>query len=47
MLTQVVAAQDDQVGNVSFSVVLSVGELLKQVISEGMHPAVIAERGLA
>jgi len=39
-------AQDDQVGDGTTSVVLLVGELLKQAdryISEGVHPTVIAE----
>lgn len=39
-------AQDDQVGDGTTSVVLLVGELLKQAdryISEGVHPTVVAE----
>ncbi|KAI6169441.1 chaperonin Cpn60/TCP-1 family [Pisolithus thermaeus] len=46
MIARTAVAQDDQVGDGTTSVVLLVGELLKQVdryISEGVHPTVIAE----
>jgi len=46
MIARTAIAQDDQVGDGTTSVVLLVGELLKQAdryISEGVHPTVIAE----
>ncbi|KIM29838.1 hypothetical protein M408DRAFT_15766 [Serendipita vermifera MAFF 305830] len=46
MIARTAVAQDDQVGDGTTSVVLLVGELLKQsdrYISEGVHPTVIAE----
>ncbi|TFK54087.1 chaperonin-containing T-complex zeta subunit Cct6 [Heliocybe sulcata] len=46
MIAKTAVAQDDQVGDGTTSVVLLVGELLKQAdryISEGVHPTVIAE----
>lgn len=46
MIARTAVAQDDQVGDGTTSVVLLVGELLKQAdrfISEGVHPSVIAE----
>ena len=46
MIARTAVAQDDQVGDGTTSVVLLVGELLKQAdryISEGVHPTVIAE----
>ena len=46
MIARTAVAQDDQVGEGTTSVVLLVGELLKQAdryISEGVHPTVIAE----
>src|SRR6266436_3793470 len=46
MIARTAVAQDDQVGDGTTSVVLLVGELLKQsdrFISEGVHPTVIAE----
>ena len=45
MIARTAVAQDDQVGDGTTSVVLLVGELLKQsdrFISEGVHPTVIA-----
>ncbi|KAI0298601.1 T-complex protein 1 zeta subunit [Russula brevipes] len=45
MIARTAVAQDDQVGDGTTSVVLLVGELLKQAdryISEGVHPSVIA-----
>lgn len=44
MIARTAVAQDDQVGDGTTSVVLLVGELLKQAdryISEGVHPTVI------
>jgi T-complex protein 1 subunit zeta len=44
MIARTAVAQDDQVGDGTTSVVLLVGELLKQAdryISEGVHPSVI------
>ncbi|KZV66922.1 chaperonin-containing T-complex zeta subunit Cct6 [Peniophora sp. CONT] len=46
MIARTAVAQDDQVGDGTTSVVLLVGELLKQsdrYISEGVHPSVIGE----
>lgn len=46
MVARTAVAQDDQVGDGTTSVVLLVGELLKQAdryISEGVHPTIIAE----
>ncbi|KAI0790604.1 chaperonin-containing T-complex zeta subunit Cct6 [Abortiporus biennis] len=46
MIARTAVAQDDQVGDGTTSVVLLVGELLKQAeryTSEGVHPTVIAE----
>ncbi|KZV89733.1 T-complex protein 1 zeta subunit [Exidia glandulosa HHB12029] len=46
MVARTAVAQDDQVGDGTTSVVLLVGELLKQAdryISEGVHPTVVAE----
>src|ERR1700710_2774052 len=46
MSARTAVAQDDQVGDGTTSVVLLVGELLKQAdryISEGVHPTVIGE----
>jgi T-complex protein 1 subunit zeta len=46
MIARTAVAQDEQVGDGTTSVVLLVGELLKQAdrfISEGVHPTVIAE----
>jgi T-complex protein 1 subunit zeta len=46
MIARMAVAQDDQVGDGTTSVVLLVGELLKQTdryISEGVLPTVIAE----
>lgn len=46
MIAKTAVAQDDQVGDGTTSVVLLVGELLKQAdryISEGVHPTVVAE----
>jgi len=46
MIARTAVAQDDQVGDGTTSVVLLVGEFLKQAdrfISEGVHPTVIAE----
>lgn len=46
MIARTAVAQDDQVGDGTTSVVLLVGELLKQAdryISEGAHPTVVAE----
>ncbi|KAJ7045628.1 chaperonin Cpn60/TCP-1 family [Mycena alexandri] len=46
MIAKTAVAQDDQVGDGTTSVVLLVGELLKQAdrfTSEGVHPTVIAE----
>jgi T-complex protein 1 subunit zeta len=46
MIARTAVAQDDQVGDGTTSVVLLVGELLKQsdrFISEGVHPTVIGE----
>lgn len=46
MIARTATAQDDQVGDGTTSVVLLVGELLKQAdryISEGVHPTVVAE----
>ncbi|KAI0315810.1 T-complex protein 1 zeta subunit [Amylostereum chailletii] len=46
MIARTAVAQDDQVGDGTTSVVLLVGELLKQAdryISEGVHPSVIGE----
>jgi T-complex protein 1 subunit zeta len=46
MIARTAVAQDDQVGDGTTSVVLLVGELLRQAdryISEGVHPSVIAE----
>jgi chaperonin GroEL (HSP60 family) len=46
MIARTAVAQDDQVGDGTTSVVLLVGELLKQAdryVSEGVHPTVIAE----
>ncbi|KAI0674926.1 chaperonin-containing T-complex zeta subunit Cct6 [Trametes maxima] len=46
MIARTAVAQDDQVGDGTTSVVLLVGELLKQAdryISEGVHPTVIGE----
>ena len=45
MIARTAVSQDDQVGDGTTSVVLLVGELLKQAdryISEGVHPSVIA-----
>lgn len=45
MIAKTAVAQDDQVGDGTTSVVLLVGELLKQAdryITEGVHPTVIA-----
>src|SRR6266481_4189139 len=45
MIARTAVAQDEQVGDGTTSVVLLVGELLKQAdryISEGVHPTVIA-----
>lgn len=46
MIARTATAQDDQTGDGTTSVVLLVGELLKQAdryISEGVHPTVIGE----
>jgi len=46
MVARTAVAQDDQVGDGTTSVVLLVGELLKQAdryISEGVHPTIIAD----
>jgi len=46
MIARTAVAQDDQVGDGTTSVVLLVGELLKQAdryIQEGVHPRVIGE----
>lgn len=46
MIARTAVAQDDQVGDGTTSVVLLVGELLKQAdryTSEGVHPTVIAQ----
>ncbi|CAK5269447.1 unnamed protein product [Mycena citricolor] len=46
MIAKTAVAQDDQVGDGTTSVVLLVGELLKQAdrfTSEGVHPAVVSE----
>jgi hypothetical protein len=46
MIARTAVAQDEQVGDGTTSVVLLVGELLKQAdryISEGVHPRVIGE----
>lgn len=46
MIARTAVAQDDQVGDGTTSVVLLVGELLKQAdryISEGVHPTVIGQ----
>ncbi len=46
MVARTAVAQDEQVGDGTTSVVLLVGELLKQAdryISEGVHPMVIGE----
>jgi len=46
MIARTAVSQDDQVGDGTTSVVLLVGELLKQAdryVSEGVHPSVIAE----
>ena len=46
MIARTAVAQDEQVGDGTTSVVLLVGELLKQAdryISEGLHPRVIAD----
>ncbi|TDL17301.1 T-complex protein 1 zeta subunit [Rickenella mellea] len=46
MIARTAVAQDEQVGDGTTSVVLLVGELLKQAdryISEGVHPTIIAE----
>lgn len=46
MIARTAVAQDEQCGDGTTSVVLLVGELLKQAdryISEGVHPTVIAE----
>ncbi|EIN11505.1 chaperonin-containing T-complex zeta subunit Cct6 [Punctularia strigosozonata HHB-11173 SS5] len=46
MIAKTAVAQDDQVGDGTTSVVLLVGELLKQAdryISEGVHPTIIGE----
>lgn len=46
MIARTAVAKDDQVGDGTTSVVLLVGELLKQAdryISEGVHPSVIGE----
>lgn len=46
MIARTAVAQDDQCGDGTTSVVLLVGELLKQaerVVQEGVHPRVIAE----
>src|ERR1700749_4905144 len=46
MIARTAVSQDDQVGDGTTSVVLLVGELLKQAdryISEGVHPTVIGE----
>lgn len=46
MIARTATAQDDQCGDGTTSVVLLVGELLKQAdrwIGEGVHPRVIAE----
>lgn len=46
MIAKTAVAQDDTVGDGTTSVVLLVGELLKQsdrYISEGVHPTVIGE----
>lgn len=46
MIARTAVAQDEQVGDGTTSVVLLVGELLKQAdryISEGVHPTVIGE----
>ena len=45
MIARTAVSQDDQVGDGTTSVVLLVGELLKQAdryVSEGVHPSVIA-----
>jgi T-complex protein 1 subunit zeta len=46
MIARTAVAQDDQVGDGTTSVVLLVGELLRQAdryIQEGVHPSVIGE----
>ncbi|KAF8622765.1 hypothetical protein AX15_006852 [Amanita polypyramis BW_CC] len=46
MIARTAVAQDDQVGDGTTSVVLLVGELLRQAdrfISEGVHPTIVAE----
>ncbi len=46
MIARTATAQDDQVGDGTTSVVLLVGELLRQAdryIQEGVHPRVIGE----
>lgn len=46
MIARTAVAQDEQVGDGTTSVVLLVGELLKQAdryISEGVHPTIIGE----
>ena len=46
MIARAAVAQDDQVGDGTTSVVLLVGELLKQAdryTSEGVHPTIVAE----
>jgi T-complex protein 1 subunit zeta len=46
MIARTAVAQDDQVGDGTTSVILLVGELLRQAdryISEGAHPTVIAD----
>lgn len=46
LIARTAVAQDDQCGDGTTSVVLLVGELLKQaerVVQEGVHPRVIAE----
>jgi T-complex protein 1 subunit zeta len=46
MIARTAVAQDDQVGDGTTSVVLLVGELLKQAeryTSEGVHPTIMAE----
>ena len=46
MVARTAVAQDDQVGDGTTSVVLLVGELLRQAdrfTSEGVHPTIIAE----
>ena len=46
MIARTAVAQDEQVGDGTTSVVLLVGELLRQAdryISEGVHPTVIAD----